>query len=456
MRAFWHTNGMRRFVSAVLLSIAMLVTAHGLAAQDPPKDATPQAKAFIEMLQNGEFAKAQTLFTEPMKAALPEDKLKATWAALAMQAGAFKQQRNARMEVVGNMRRVTVTCEFERAVLDLVVAYNPADLIGGFNVRPYTPPAPPWTAPAYADATKYTETDVTVGGPEWPLPGTLTMPNGPGSFAAVVLVHGSGPNDRDETLGPNKTFKDLALGLASQGVAVLRYEKRTKVFGAKLATIASFTVKEESIDDALLAVALLRKTPKINSARIVVIGHSLGGMLIPRIGAADPKLAGLIAMAGAARSLDQAMLDQTRYLVLADGRVTPEEEKAVQGMEALVKSVAALTPADAANPKSIQGAPASYWLDLRGYQPAVAAKSLKQRLLVLQGERDYQVTMADDFAKWKAALDGRKSVTFHTYPALNHLFMPGTGKSLPAEYDTPGHVPVDVITDIAAWIASLK
>lgn len=449
---------MRRIVNSITAAV-LVVSALSIslaARQDPPKNMSKDAQAFIEMLQKQEFAKAETLFTDQMKAALPEDKLKATWTTLAMQAGAFKQQRGARTEMVGSMQRVTVTVDFERAPLDIVVAYNPAGLIGGFNVRPYTPPAAPWSAPAYANSAAFTETEVVVGGGEWPLPGTLTVPVGAGPFAAVVLVHGSGPNDRDETLGPNKTFKDLAVGLASRGIAVLRYEKRTKVFGAKMASIKNFTVKDETVDDALAAVALLRKTARINPAKIVVIGHSLGGMLIPRIGAADAQIAGLISMAGATNDFAQTMLRQTKYLVSAAGPVNDAGQKQIDAMETLVKTIAGLTPADAADPKSIQGAPASYWLDLRGYDPAASAKSLKQPMLILQGERDYQVTMADDFAKWKAALGGKTGVTFHTYPALNHLFMAGTGKSVPAEYEVAGHVPVEVITDIAAWITALR
>src|SRR5262249_29401225 len=162
--------------------------------------------------------------------------------------------------------------------------------IAGLRFRPPAAPAAPYSPPAYVTPASYTETEFTVGSGDWPLPGTLEMPVGAGPFPALVLVQGSGPNDRDETLFGNKPFKDLALGLASRGVAVLRYDKRTKVYQAKLAGVPGLTVTEEVVEDALAAVKTLRAQPRIDPARVFVLGHSLGGMLIPRIAARPASL----------------------------------------------------------------------------------------------------------------------------------------------------------------------
>ena len=165
-------------------------------------------------------------------------------------------------------------------------------------------------------------------------------------------------------------------------------------------------MKQEVVDDVLEAVKVLRANPKVDRARVFVLGHSLGAMLVPRIGAADPSLAGLIVMAGPARSLEDAILEQTRYIAMADGTISPDEQSQIDAAAKLSARVKALTPDDAKSAAAIFGAPASYWLDLRGYDPPSAAKALTQPLLVLQGERDYQVTMAE-FEKWKASLAGR-------------------------------------------------
>jgi dienelactone hydrolase len=308
--------------------------------------------------------------------------------------------------------------------------------------------------PSYARSDAYGEQHVVAGAEGWPLPGTLTMPVGDGPFAAVVLVHGSGPHDRDGTSGPNRPLRDIAVGLASRGVAVLRYDKRSLLHAQRLAAPGT-TVSDEVIDDALAGVALLRRTPRIDPARVFVLGHGLGGTLAPRIAEADPSLAGVIVLAGAVRPPEQAIVEQTRYLIVADGELTDAEREQLMGAERLAASVRALTPADAGRSEAILGAPPSYWLDLRGYDPPALASRLAHPFLVLQGERDYQVTMAD-FARWRAALESRANVTLRSYPTLNHLFMPGRGPSLPDEYLTPGHVDAGLVADIETWLTSVS
>jgi alpha-beta hydrolase superfamily lysophospholipase len=189
----------------------------------------------------------------------------------------------------------------------------------------------------------------------------------------------------------------------------------------------------------------------VDRNRIFVLGHSLGGMLVPRIAAAGSSVTGFIVMAGAARPVQQALVEQSRYLAMADGTISAEEQAQIDQFEQVAARVAALGPADMSKPDLIFGAAASYWLDLRGYDPPAAAAKVEQPMLVLQGERDYQVTM-EEFNRWRSALADRPDVTFHSYPPLNHLFVAGTGMSLPAEYNTPGHVSEDVVRDIATWI----
>jgi dienelactone hydrolase len=279
------------------------------------------------------------------------------------------------------------------------------------------------------------------------------MPAGRGPFPAVVLVQGSGPLDRDETIGPNKPFRDLAVGLAADGVAVLRCDKRTKTYANQMAAmIDQVSVKEETEDDALSAAALLRTRPGIDPKRVFLLGHSLGGSQAPRIGLRDPELAGFILLAGSTLPLEDLILEQTRYLLSLKPRVTDADRAAVRELEAQVARVK--DPAlSSATPRSQLplGLPAAYWLDLRGYDPAQVARRLDQKMLILQGGRDYMVTMAN-FNRWQTALAGRPNVHFKTYPSLNHLFIGGTGTPGPADFDIPGHVPADVTGDIAAWI----
>src|SRR5229473_4692330 len=270
---------------------------------------------------------------------------------------------------------------------------------------------------------------------------------------------GSGPSVRDETIPPNKPFRDLAWGLASQGIAVLRYEKRTKVYAAQLGNERdTLTVKEEVIDDALEAVALLHARPEIDAQQIFVLGHSLGGYLAPRLGAADPQIRGLIILAGSARPLEDLILDQMTYVLslsMPDPAVRQQQLAVVKKQVELVKDPKRLPTAKASDLPL--GVPAAYWLDLNAYQPEKVAQTLKQPMLFLLGGSDYQVTR-EDFQIWQGALGGRSDVQFKMYPGLSHLFMPVEGgqKATPATYTVAGHVAEEVVNEIGSWIKRIS
>ena len=436
-------------LTAGLVLIALSLPFQAVQPVSPP---LAQARAALTALTAGDVAMIEAQFTPEMKAAMPPGRLATTWAALQAQVGKFTRcSDNSRLVPINDKQMVVTACTFERGMIDVQFAFDSEKRISGMALRPAAGAEVPYTAPPYVTPAAFTETAVTIGSGEWALPGTLTMPVGTTRVPAVVLVHGSGPADRDTTVGPNKPFRDLAGGLASRGVAVLRYDKRTLVHRAKMGKSLSFTVREETIDDALLAVQQLRSDPRVDPSRIYVAGHSLGGMLIPRIALADASLAGVIVLAGAARPLEEAVLAQSKYMAEADGNITAAEQLSIDQANTLITQVRALTPADVTAATLIFGAPAAYWLDLRGYDPPVVATQVKMPMLILQGERDYQVTMAE-FARWKAALSGRTDVTFHSYPALNHLLIAGTGPSLPGEYQVRGHVAEDVVRDMASWI----
>ncbi|QDT98940.1 alpha/beta fold hydrolase [Gimesia aquarii] len=411
------------------------------------------AKEFVSQLSKGKFELSVARFDKVMSKALPADKLKTIWGGIVRQYGPLQRSSETRVEIVNQYHLVFVTCEFERGKLDAKVVFSADNKITGL----FFVPTESYRTPSYVDASLFEEEEVTFGKGIWLLPGTLTLPKGKGPFPAVVLVHGSGPNDRDETIGPNKPFRDLAQGLASQGIAVLRYEKRTKHHRLKMALLmGNMTVKEETIDDAVAAVDFLVKHERIDSRRVFVLGHSLGGNLIPQIGTETDRIAGFISLAGSVRPLEDLVLDQTRYLFSYDGKITEEEQLKIDEITRQVKKVKSPELSPETDAKELPlGIPAKYWLDLRGYNPAVSAKALKAPLLILQGERDYQVTM-DDFSKWKNALETCSNVKFISYPKLNHLFMEGEEKSSPAEYTVPGNVAKAVINDIAHWVKTQK
>jgi dienelactone hydrolase len=354
----------------------------------------------------------------------------------------------------GRNTLVSFPVQFSKVSVNIQFTLTDSGQLAGLYFRPANAPLPPvWQRPTYSKPDLFREREVTVGDDAWKLGGTLLVPLGKPPFPALVLVHGPGPNDRDESIYSNKIFADLAEGLASRGLAVLRYDKRTKTYSAKMSEM-DYTVEQETVEDAARAAILLRHQPEIDANRIFVLGHSLGGYLAPRIAAQDGRLAGLVFLAANARPVEIMALEQNEYVASLGNGPSPEVQKRLADLRAEVIKVRNLAPGKA-NPPVLMGLPLAYLLDLKGYDPLAAAKRLAIPMLFLQGERDFQVTMKD-FDLWKSALGGRSNATFRSYPALNHLFFAGEGKSSPAEYRVPGNFSAEAMGGIANWLLAQK
>ena len=414
------------------------------------------SERFVSQLLQKNYGRAASQFDDQMKTAFPESELKKSWQRATLPAGDLIQMGVLQTAEMEGHRIVSVRCQFELAAIDIQLVFNSQGHISGLSLIPSKTEYHP---PEYVDTSTFREVEVTIGNGKWAVPGTITLPNGSSNnsekFPGVVLVHGSGPNDRDETIGPNKIFRDLAWGLASKGIAVLRYDKRTFKHASEFTEdlISNMTVKEEVIEDAILAVNLMRETPEIDSSRVFLLGHSLGASIAPRIGAQDTNLAGLIIMAGIIRPLEDTILEQFTYLYSLAGSMTDEQKATLESLKVKVARVKDLKLLDEVPSKDLPlGISVTYFRDLHRHPTKKILKNLSLPMLILQGGRDYQVSPTKDFQVWKDELNSRNNVCFQIFPSLNHLFIEGEGKSTPQEYGVEGHVSEEVIEVISQWL----
>ncbi|HOP55130.1 MAG TPA: alpha/beta fold hydrolase [bacterium] len=404
------------------------------------------ARSFIDSLVAERFTEIEMSFTEELSKAIPGETLKAVWESIISTLGKFNEILDIKITEYKEYRIASVICDFERGTLEIQITFDKELRIAGlYFLQPQFKAT--YTPPSYANQDSFTEIEVVLGDGKWKLPGLLTLPKTDKPYPAVVLVHGSGPNDKDETIGTNKPFKDLAWGLASRGIAVLRYEKRTRYYGEE-SLIEGFTVNEEVIEDVISAVDFLYQREEIDKNKIFILGHSLGGMLAPRIAEKTDKVRGIIMLAGTIKDLLEIIPKQAKYLASLDSKITEEEMREIEDLE---KKIEDIKSSKVGKDENILGAPGSYWLDLINYNPLESIKNLELPILVLQGDRDYQVTV-DDFKLWQEELKDKPNVTFKLYKGLNHLFIYGEGKSTTEEYYRPGNVSQEVIEDIANWI----
>ena len=429
----------------ILLLLALFVLGSVMAGSRPANAITnSRVDELFTALRDRRFTKATEHFDPAMKQQLSADQLSAVWFQITATEGDLENWKIISSGQLAGTTVFTVAVTFEHGKLQSTVAIRPqTNEIAGLYFKPAAESgsSQPATSPPYADAAKFRSEAVTVGEDPWKLPGTLTIPVGSGPFPGIVLLAGSGPEDRDETIGANHVFKDLAEGLSSRGIVVLRYDKRTYAY--RTLDPQKVTVEEEIIQDGVAAVKLLRSRPEVARDRIFVVGHSLGATMAPEVAHKAGGVAGLVLLAPLGRKLPAVIVQQLRYLGQAS---LPEL--------AQIERQANEISAHKMPPKQFFfGAPASYYYDLDARDEVAIARGLDLPILIIHGGRDYQV-IDQDIRVWQTGLKGDAKVRVDTLPTLNHLFIAGTGKPGPAEYATAGHVDVAVIGTIASFIAN--
>ena len=290
---------------------------------------------------------------------------------------------------------------------------------------------------------------------EYPLNGLLTLPDDLShKVPAVVLVHGSGASNMDEKVMKLTPFRDLAEGLAEKGIASLRYDKRTFVYGRKMLKL-SITVKEETVDDAILAAEILKNDPRIDHDRIFIIGHSMGAMLAPRIDAEGGNFAGIIMMAGSDHRLEEIVLRQLQQTDKGGFLI-----RKIVGLEYKIYArkfdgLYEMSDEEARKKSFAPGTSLYYFKEMGRKRATDYLKETDKPVLIMQGGKDFQVLPEDDFADFKNKLASRENTVFRLYPSLNHCFVEGIYDDIlkaSREYSQERHIPEEVINDIAGFI----
>lgn len=443
---------MNRSIVWIVLSLLSLTTK----AQQNKEFVISTSKDIATRLINASYDSIVVYFDSTLTKELPASKLEITMDGAETIYGELESADEPVMEVFNEHMITRSKLHFSKNAMLLSLSYNNDGKVKGMFISNYSGF---YTIPTYVQSLSFLESKHEFGKKGWEISGTLSYPRDEQRHPAVIIVHGSGPMDRDGSTGNSKIYKDLAWGLATNGICVFRYDKRSNVHGGKLFMEAykgaEYTPYDEIVEDVFFAIKLLKQNRHIDTNNIFIIGHSQGGMMSPMI-AQTAGLKGMVLLAANARPIQDMLIEQMNYLY-PDGSMTllnyQERNKIIhQANFAKKKKLPQDTPVDSFP----FGVRASYWNYLNKYDQVKVFKKLTLPTLVLQGERDYQVTMTD-FGLWQNAAKKRKGPTqFISYPKLNHLFIAGEGPSKPSEYQLPGSLDAKVVKDISEWINGLK
>jgi alpha-beta hydrolase superfamily lysophospholipase len=428
----------RVFASIFLLAAGCAtggVTTRSAAPAPPPPAAAPAIHGdgvfdqVLDALHANAPGRLEPALNEAMRSALPGEKLAEAWAQVTAMLGPLQSWSGSAHEASGGGERRDYVLTFAHGTARLAVTVDADRHIAGLFITDLR------VRTSCGDAE---EREVEIGAAP-PLPATIVLPaHAAAPVPAVVLISGSGPQDRDEAIGPNRPMLDLACGLAARGVASIRFAKRSVAAPASLHE--PLTVDEEFANDAVSAVARLRGAPGIDPRRVSIVGHSLGGTIAPDVAARAQPVAGLVLIAAAVRDLGDTVIEQMRHLQQSDTQIA-----------SVAAAFARIRSGEARDTEMLLGASAHYWRDLFHRDAAATIVRVGAPALLLLGGCDYQVPEAEERA-WRSRIGDRKQVTVTRLAGLNHFMLASCNAHGPADYDIAGHVDARVLDAIAAFV----
>ncbi len=425
----------------------MLITSNKwVLAQDEPT-CNNQADKLLYYLMHSQYDSTLVLFDDEMKKLFPVEQMYGFWESLEYTFGDFVELGEPEVSQEDSLCVVDIKIVFKRAKMKLRTAWH-NNLASGLFIVPdqvlYQPAN-------YVNASKYYELKIKTAVKGFENDGILTMPSGVAKAPVVIIVGGSGPTDKDGSIGPNKPYRDIAEGLATRGIAVYRYNKRTVAHAKKMNK--DITVKEEYLTDLLTVIKQLKKQPGINANHIFILGHSQGGYLLPYFAKHAKNIKGYIGLAPGFKNMEDAIYKQLNYLksISKNSADTLMLNKMLSYAGYMKTNLQKNTPADSLMP----GLTANYLLHLQSINPKNMVNYLTAKpLLILHAEKDYQVD-EEDLELWVNYYGEICEFNAITVEAANHAFIKVNTTNAyctPRDYQIPGNVDENVILLLEKWI----